>query len=99
MAVDKRPYIGVGRRFLALLVDTIVLLPVLIPIAVHFGDVSHGARVTINGNTVRGFHYHIGGAGLLLLSLASIGYFTICEGLWGRTAGKLATGIRVVQED
>jgi uncharacterized RDD family membrane protein YckC len=99
MAVDKRPYIGVGRRALALLVDIIVLLPLEIPIGIAFGDLNTGTRVDLSGRTVRGFDYHMGFGGFFLLFLVSIGYFTICEGLWGRTAGKLATGIKVVQED
>jgi uncharacterized RDD family membrane protein YckC len=43
--------------------------------------------------------FHPGGSGVLLVGVLSLGYYTICESLLGGTVGKLALGLRVVDED
>lgn len=81
---------GLGSRFVALAVDSLILgvvtgLVALVAIV--------GAGVLEGGLT-----------GIILLSAAvlfvTVGYFALFEGLWeGRTPGKRAASIRVIQDD
>jgi uncharacterized RDD family membrane protein YckC len=79
-------YVGVGRRFLALLVDFIISLVWMVP----FLDVQSGSGY---------FHAELGGGGSAAWAVISLIYFTLMEGFFGATVGKFATGIRVVKED
>jgi uncharacterized RDD family membrane protein YckC len=84
-------YVSVGRRFVAILIDSIIVFAVGSP----FGDFQH-VRSESGMNTYS-FHFHGGGAfGILLLSIA---YYSVLEATLGATVGKLVMGIRVVQED
>lgn len=79
-------YISVGKRFVAVIIDSVVLLIVGYLIAVVFG-----------GTNGSGF-YLSGGTALLWVALSFL-YYIVMEGLYGGTLGKLAVGIRVVRED
>lgn len=86
-------YVSVGRRFLAILVDWIVLaLPVWI-LAGSFGqrtvDTTNGANVSVSFT----------GPNTFLPVVLYIGYYFVMEGLWGASVGKFVTGIRAVMED
>lgn len=82
-------YVGVGRRFLAVLIDGIVATAWTYPLT-RLADIQY----------VRDpFYFHIQ-AGWLFLSFAiSLLYFTLMEGALGATVGKFVTGIRVVKEE
>jgi uncharacterized RDD family membrane protein YckC len=84
-------YISVGRRAGAIIIDTVLLLPVFfIVIAVT------GERVESTDTSVA----YEGGAGATwILILLAFGYFILMEKLVGATIGKLAVGVRVVMED
>jgi len=79
-------YVGVGRRFVAIFVDSVLLLIMSGP----FAEIRHGAG-----------YWRIGWSGRHLFwpGLITIVYFVLLEGLAGATIGKFATGIRVVNED
>ena len=79
-------YVGVGRRFLALLVDFIISLVWMVP----FLDVQSSSGY---------FHAELGTGGSAAWVAISLVYFTLMEGFFGATVGKFATGIRVVKED
>jgi uncharacterized RDD family membrane protein YckC len=79
-------YVGVGRRFLALLVDFIISLVWMVP----FLDVQSSSGY---------FHAELGGGGSVAWAAISLVYFTLMEGFFGATVGKFATGIRVVKAD
>jgi uncharacterized RDD family membrane protein YckC len=84
---DRRMrYVGVGRRFLALLVDFIISLVWMVP----FLDVQSSSGY---------FHAELGSGGSAAWVAISLVYFTLMEGFFGATVGKFATGIRVVKED
>jgi uncharacterized RDD family membrane protein YckC len=84
-------YVSVGRRFVAILIDSIIVFAVGTP----FGDYQHVRSES--GMTTYSFHFHGGGAlGILLIWLV---YYAVMEATLGATVGKLAMGIRVVQED
>ncbi len=79
-------YVGVGRRFVAIFIDSVLLLIMSGP----FAEIRHGAGYWRIGWTGR----HLFWPGLI-----TIIYFVLLEGLAGATIGKFATGIRVVNQD
>jgi uncharacterized RDD family membrane protein YckC len=81
-------YVGVGRRFAALVVDGLVSLLWTIPLS-HITTTSNPTSVTINLAGARGW---------IALAIWFV-YLTAMEAGVGATLGKLALGIRVVRED
>jgi uncharacterized RDD family membrane protein YckC len=79
-------YVGVGRRFVAVFVDSILLAVLSGP----FAEIRHGS-----GYWQVGWH----GRHLFWPGLISILYYVLMEGIAGGTIGKFLTGIRVVNED
>jgi len=80
---------GIGSRFMAYLIDSILLGIVLVAVdlALFDGFASNSRSDTILAE----------GLSLLSFVLIFVGYFIICETLWsGRSIGKRAAGIRVV---
>ena len=86
--------VGVPLRFVAVLIAGVVFFVVAFVLALLGGSTS---STSANGMHTVGFH--LGGSGILVVSLLSLGYYTICESLLGGTIGKLALGLRVVDED
>jgi uncharacterized RDD family membrane protein YckC len=84
-------YVSVGRRFVAILIDSIVVFAVGAP----FGDYQHVRSES--GMTTYSFHFR--GGGFLGVVLIWLVYYAVMEATLGATVGKLAMGIRVVQED
>lgn len=87
------PYVplhaGAGRRFINFLVDYIAFFSlavvIMILVAMIFGD-------EVLGAISEGFPSYLFGW------LAYFSYYVFCEGLWGRTLGKLITGTVVVDD-
>ena len=79
-------YVGVGRRFLAVFIDGVIILVMSGP----FADISRGP-----GYFQMGFH----GRHVLWPGAIAIVYSLFLEGVAGATIGKFVTGIRVVRED
>jgi uncharacterized RDD family membrane protein YckC len=79
-------YVGVGRRFVAIFVDSILLLVLSGP----FAEIRHG-----DGYLQIDWH----GRRMFWPSLIVIVYFVLLEGIAGATIGKFLTGIRVVNQD
>jgi uncharacterized RDD family membrane protein YckC len=86
-------YISVGRRALAIIVDTVILVPLAIVIIVVTGDVES----TSEPGTMS-FEARAGGLSTVLVVLLWFGYFTILEKTAGATLGKRLVGIRVVMQ-
>lgn len=79
-------YVSVGRRFVAYIIDSIVLGLVTAPFGSYkFEDGTASYRVV--------------GVPFLLSLLVWIAYFAILEATLGATLGKLALGIRVLKAD
>jgi uncharacterized RDD family membrane protein YckC len=79
-------YVGVGRRFVAIFVDSIVLLILSGPFAeIRRGD----GYLQVDWTGWR----------IFWPSLIVIFYFVLLEGIAGATIGKFLTGIRVVNQD
>ncbi len=91
-------YVGVGRRFLAILVDAMVSLVWSIPLMertlANAGTTHFGMTLQIGGD-----RWEIAGARFVVYELIWFAYFIVMEGTLGATIGKLALGIRVVRPD
>jgi uncharacterized RDD family membrane protein YckC len=79
-------YVGVGIRFVAVIIDSVILMVVGWVLATIFG----GASAT---------GFELNGAPALLLFLIGFGYYIVLETIAGGTLGKLAVGIRVYTVD
>jgi uncharacterized RDD family membrane protein YckC len=79
-------YVGVGRRFVAVLVDSVLLAIMSGP----FAEIRHGSGY---------WQISLQGRHLFWPSLIVIVYYVLLEGVAGATIGKFLTGIRVVNED
>lgn len=85
---------GVGRRAVAIIIDSFVLL---IPYFILGFLIA-----SITGETTGGGFQLVGGSAFLLfglLGLVGFGYFILLEAYYGQTVGKRLVGIRVVTED
>ncbi len=85
-SVKPMRYIGVGRRFLALLIDAIVLGVAAAP----FVETTHRPGY---------YRFELVGPRAVVPFLLWLGYFMVMEASLGATLGKLAMGIRVVKPD
>ncbi len=83
-------YVGLGKRFVALLIDSILLQAVNVLLASVFGTTT----VTEGGAS-----FALQGPAALLGILISFVYYIGLEGLRGATLGKQVVGIKVVNED
>jgi uncharacterized RDD family membrane protein YckC len=95
VAAGALDYKGVGVRFVAHLVD-------LILVGIVYGVTGRIIAGVFGGVTEGGFELHGGPAAfaILLNFVISMGYFIILESSWnGQTLGKKLVGIRVVRED
>ena len=79
-------YVSVGRRFVAYIIDSIVLGLVTAPF---------GSYKFEDGTA----SYQVVGVPFLLSLLVWIAYFAILEATLGATLGKLALGVRVLKAD
>jgi uncharacterized RDD family membrane protein YckC len=87
------PYAGVGHRFAAVFLESIVLFFAAIPVAFVTGDTWSESDV---GGKSAGFD--LSGKGFLLWLLVCLAYYVFMEAGWGGSLGKLAVGLRVVDE-
>lgn len=84
--VDTANYAGIGRRFVAQIIDVVVLFVIAYVIALGTGD-----------TTGTGFNIQ-GGPAFLWFAIGA-GYFILLEGKYGQTVGKRLTGIIVTTVD
>jgi uncharacterized RDD family membrane protein YckC len=83
-------YVGVGRRFVATLVDLILFLIVFVVVAVVSGHAqASGGSVSAS----------LTGAPALILDILFFLYYIVLEAVLGATLGKLLLGLRVVNVD
>lgn len=84
--LPKDAFAGVGRRFVATLIDGIVLMFIGYFLALLTGQTSAG-----------GFELH--GAPAFLFFLVGIAYYIVMEAMLGATAGKMATSLIILKSD
>ncbi len=87
------PYQGVAVRFVATLVDSVILAVIFW--ALSFVGV---ATVTINASTGQTSVDPLFGAIILIDFVIAFLYFTLLEGRYGQTVGKMALKMKVVRE-
>jgi uncharacterized RDD family membrane protein YckC len=88
-------YAGVPRRFVALLLDAVI---VFFPAAILVGLLS-GGGYTETGEGYANAGIRVSGGASMLLLVLMLGYYVLCEAATGATLGKRMVGIRVVGED
>ncbi len=79
-------YVGIGRRLVAAIVDSIVIGIIFYLIAILTGQTTQGG-------------FALQGVPALLGFLLALAYYVLLEGTVGATLGKLALGVRVVKAD
>jgi uncharacterized RDD family membrane protein YckC len=87
-------YVGVARRFVAVLVDGLVFLL----LGLIFGLLTGGGYSTTSGG-VHEIGVQAGTKATLLALLFFFAYYVFCETLFGRTLGKRVMSLRVVSEN
>jgi uncharacterized RDD family membrane protein YckC len=92
--IAEMEHVGVALRFVALLIDGAVFFVLGFVIALMSGGTSSASTV---GTQTAGFH--LAGGSFLVWCLISLAYYISCETLLGGTLGKLALGLRVVDEE
>ena len=85
---------GIGRRGLAAIID-VLLLGVVASLLTAPGALVDGWGSGQFSDAASGVLFSFGGLAALLVYFA---YFTIMEGRYGQTLGKMALGIKVVRE-
>jgi uncharacterized RDD family membrane protein YckC len=90
--VEREP-VGVALRFVAVLIDGAIFFLLGFLLAL-LSDGTYSSSTA--GTHTAGFQ--VGGRGLVVLALIGLGYYISCEVLFGATLGKLALGLRVVDE-
>jgi uncharacterized RDD family membrane protein YckC len=94
------PLAGIGSRFLALAIDTLLQIVAVIAVIIVGAIIASGSRASDWPGIERFFSQTIGAIVLVLLPFCLYwGYFAFFEILWqGRTPGKRVAGIRVIHQ-
>ena len=87
-------YAGVGRRFVAVSVDGILLFVLALGIAYVTGG-TYAERNDSGANA----GFTLDGGGALAWILGAFAYYVVSELVFGATIGKLVVGLRVVNGD
>lgn len=87
-AYAKAPTQVLGRRGVALIIDSIIVAAIISPISISSIHIDDGV-----------WSAHYSAFGYLALALAPVLYWWILESAFGATVGKFITGIRVVSAD
>ena len=89
-AVSAMQYVGVGRRFFAVLIDLVILSVIESIVGFAFGGASMaGGNVSLS----------LTGFPAVIISLIPILYFVVLEAVMGGTLGKLLLGMRITTVD
>jgi len=92
------PLAGIGSRFLAILIDTIIQIGTLIVVAMMFVGLGYSVRGAFR-NIPDYAGPWIAAILIFLVFLLMYGYFILFESLWnGQTPGKRLTHIRVIKD-
>jgi uncharacterized RDD family membrane protein YckC len=90
-------YVGVGRRAVAILIDSVILGAGLSTLADRGGfEITHP---TGPGSFNLSWNLSRVGAQGWAVTVIWLVYMTLLEGMWGASLGKFALGIRVVKTD
>ncbi len=93
------PYVGVWRRAVAVILDSIILASFTGPIWLNSAFFTAASRANPPGATTQVLQFAASPWTGLLVAAIPFVYFTLLEGFFGATAGKMLLGLRVVQLD
>lgn len=93
------PYAGLGRRAVAVILDTIIIASFTGPIWLNSIFFSAANSPNPPGATTQVLQFAASPWTGLLIAAIPIIYFTLLEGFFGATPGKMLLGMRVVQLD
>ncbi len=89
-AASALRYVGVGRRFIAVLVDLVILSVIDYLISMAFGGVqTAGGSISVS----------LTGFPMLIVALIPALYYVVLEAVMGGTLGKMLLGMRIVKVD
>jgi len=88
-------YAGLGVRFVALVIDLVLLSMIFFPVT----RIVKGVWIMNGSDHLWGYGWLITDPLCLIFLVAIFLYFVLLEGAIGTTIGKKLTGIRVVQAD
>jgi uncharacterized RDD family membrane protein YckC len=92
------PLAGIGSRFLAVLIDTLIQGAVLLVLGLLFLGLGYGFRRTVSAMPESAGPW-IAAILIFALFLLMYGYFIVFEAIWnGQTPGKRLTHIRVIKD-
>jgi uncharacterized RDD family membrane protein YckC len=101
--VDEPAYAGFWIRFLALILDGIVLSLVVQPLTLLAGPGFEFETTENTAGEIQSFSSNFDGSDFAIAALIGmaiyVAYFTIAIGRWGQTIGALAVSIKVVHPD
>jgi uncharacterized RDD family membrane protein YckC len=95
LAARRVPSAGIGRRFVAVLLDSLI---VFLPLGILMGALPKAAPAAPQDGYATASAHVETDVQIIWLILA-LCYYVLAEGLTGRTLGKRIVGIRVVGED
>jgi uncharacterized RDD family membrane protein YckC len=87
------PYAGLGRRFMALVADFLILSAIFFPVT----RVVKGVWVMSSGDHLWGYGWVVTDPLCISFLIVIVAYFVLLEGLFGATIGKRLLGLQVVQ--
>ena len=92
------PLSGIGSRFIALLIDTLIQIAILIVLGLMLGGLGYGFR-----DQLRGLPPSVGpwivAIAILFYFVLVYGYYIVFESIWnGQTPGKRLTHLRVIKD-
>jgi uncharacterized RDD family membrane protein YckC len=88
-----------GKRFLNLIIDTIVIQVLAMVVGFVMGVIFAASRIAANGTVTTEDEASLGLAGFFVGLMVALGYFVVMEALFQRTLAKLLTGTIVVTEN
>jgi uncharacterized RDD family membrane protein YckC len=91
------PYAGVGRRAVAVILDLFIIATFTGPIWLNSAFFTAAAEANPSRATTQVLQFAASPWTGLLLAAIPFVYFTLLEGFFGATAGKMLLGMRVVQ--
>lgn len=95
METNKPAYAGLGSRFLALLIDGILLSAVFFPTT----KIMKGVWIMSPSDHLWRVGWFVSDPLCMIFLLVVLVYFVSLEGVFGRTVGKWFLGLRVVRKD
>jgi uncharacterized RDD family membrane protein YckC len=95
MYMSKLSYAGLGDRFLALLIDGMLLSAVFFPIT----RIVKGVWIMAPSDHLWRVGWLVSDPLCMIFLIVIFIYFVVLEGIFGRTAGKWFLGLRVVSKE